>query len=441
VRVRTGSAVVVRPRRDAAQKSGRASVSQTVTRSVVTDDGDWLGWACIELARLLRARAAEIREIIFAHVRAVVPDAVADGDERLEAGLRGMIAACIECGLASIEQGARWSEPMPPVVLAHASRAASSGMSLANALRRCVASHTRGWSFVLEEAARLDLSDEQRLMLLARVSVAVDSLLERLQTQVADAHVREIKRRSCSREQRRMEIALRLLDRLVDPEELAELTYELDAWHLAVIATGADAEKTVRCLASSLGRELLPIAHGTACVCAWLGGQRKLAFADIERVFLALEYRDVSLAVGELGERLPGWRQTHREAQDAALVARYWPRRLTRYQGVALEAAALRDEVLADALIERCLAPLDDEHGGGVTRRRVLRAVFEAEYNKSSAAHALDVDPETVRRHVKEAEHRLGCPLHVRQAEIEIALRVEELRRRRDDCAPSPHPA
>ena len=45
------------------------------------------------------------------------------------------------------------------------------------------------------------------------------------------------------------------------PVDVGEFGYELDAWHLCVIATGAGAEKAVRGLAAALGRELLLVAH------------------------------------------------------------------------------------------------------------------------------------------------------------------------------------
>jgi hypothetical protein len=231
-----------------------------------------------------------------------------------------------------------------------------------------------------------------------------------------------------SREQRRAEIAHKLLaGEQVDTRQLAELGYEIDAWHLAFVAMGPDSERAVRRLQAGLGRQLLCVAYGEQTVLAWLGGQRRPAYADIERLLSGREYADACLAVGEPAQGLDGWRQTHREAKRTALVARCRPRRLTRYRDVALEAVALEDRTLAASLIGTYLSPLGDGRGGGLIRRRVLRALFEAEYNKSSAAHALRVDRETVHRHVKEIERRLGRRLHERRVEIEMALRLDEL--------------
>jgi hypothetical protein len=388
----------------------------------------------IELARRLRLREAELQEAVFAHVRRSTPDSIADGDAQLAAGLHATIAVCVDYGLASIEQGARWSGTISPVVALQARRDASSGVSLTTALRRCVAGYTLAWSFVLGEVARHDFPDEHRFALLLQASEATSSVLACVQAEIADAHCSEIKRSARSREQRGAEIAHRLLaGESLNAGDLAELGYDLDRWHLGVIASGAQAGKVVRGLAAALGCELMPVAHGRERVLAWFGGQRRIAFADVERCLSAGGYTDVSLAVGEPAKGLKGWRQTHRQAEGALLVARCWPRKLTRYLDVAPDATALQDDAFADSLIEMYLSPLDGMRIGGQAARRTLGALLEKAHNVSSAAAALDLDRSTVHRHRNEIERRLGCQLHERRVEIELALRIDGLRQRRED--------
>jgi hypothetical protein len=257
------------------------------------------------------------------------------------------------------------------------------------------------------------------------IEAAICALLERLTVSIADEYERELEGAERSPEQRRAELVQGLLAGA--PVDVNELGYELDAWHLCVIATGADAEKAVCGLAAALGRELLPVARDGE-MCAWLGGQRKLKIADFERT-LSARGLDVSMAISGAARGIEGWRLTHREAQAAQLVAQHRPQhKVTLYPDVALEAAALQDETLAHSLVETYLSPLDDGHGGGAGRRKMLRAFFDAEHNVSSAAAGLKVDRSTVRRWRGEIEERLGCRLHERQAEIEVALRLEELR-------------
>jgi hypothetical protein len=257
------------------------------------------------------------------------------------------------------------------------------------------------------------------------IEAAIFVLVERLTVSIAEEYERELEGAERSPERRRAELVQGLL--AGTPVDAVQLGYELDAWHLCVMATGTGAEKAVRGLAAALGRELLPVARDGE-MCAWLGGQRKLKIADVERILSARGLVDVSMAISDVARGFEGWRLTHHEAEAAQLVARHRPiNQLTLYPDVALEAAALQDETLAHSLVEKYLSPLDDAHGGGAGRRRMLRAFFDAEHNVSSAAAGLKVDRSTVRRWRGEIEQRLGCRLHERRAEIEVALRLEEL--------------
>lgn len=263
----------------------RARPIQVVPDGTAVRGGDPVEQARVELVRRLRSREEEVWETVFAHVRRTVPHAAADGNPALAAGQREMIAACLDCGLTSIEQGSQWSGPIPPAVAAHARRAASSGVNLTTALCRCVAAYTLVWSFVLDEVARHPPPEQQTFGLLHQVSAALAAVLAHVQIEVAEVQSVEITRRSRSREQRCAEIVRRLLaSEPVAASELAELRYDLDAWHIAVIATGDGAEEAVRCLAAGLGCRLLPIPQCAGTVWAWLGGPRRLASSDIDRV-------------------------------------------------------------------------------------------------------------------------------------------------------------
>jgi hypothetical protein len=396
----------------------------------VRDGDDPVGQTRAELVRRLRSRAPELWEVVFAHVRSTVPHAVADGDPALAAGLREMIEACLDCGLASIEQGPQWSGLVPPTVAAHARRAASNGVGLTTALCRCVAAYSQVWSFVLDDVAEHSPPGQQVFVLLQQVSAALVAVLAHVQVEIAEAQSAEIKHRSRSHEQRRAEIVRRLLEaEPVDAGELAELRYDLDAWHIAVIATGYGAEEAVRRLVAGLSCQLLQVLQGAGTVLAWLGSSRRLAFSDIARVCAEGGPWGASLAVGEAGSGIEGWRTTYREAQKALLVARDRPSEIVRYLDVALEAAALQDDTLADALIGKYLYPLEDVPIGGQAARRALRALFEAEHNVSSAANALGVHRSSIHRWRSQVERRLGYRLHQHQAEIELALRIEQMRK------------
>ena len=254
-------------------------------------------------------------------------------------------------------------------------------------------------------------------------------LFERLIAAISAEYKREVKRMGRSLEQRRAERVQRLLaGELLDT---AELGYELDVWHLGVIATGVGVREALRRLMAGSNRQLLAVWHGEETVWAWLGGQRRLAVADLERLLATKRDADVSLAIGEPGRGIEGWRLTHDQAQAARLVALHRPRRLTRYAEEMLLAAALRDKTLARSLKELYLSPLAGERDGGSVSRETLRAYFAAGRNAATAAHRLKVDRHTIERRLHTIEKRLGRLLHTCQAELELALRLQEL----DDAA------
>lgn len=376
----------------------------------------------------LRARHAEIARAIYDRIREAVPDSVGARDAAYQAGVIAAVDAVLSYSFDVIEHGTGWSGPIPPEAVAQARRAARAGVSQGVVVRRYLAGHARLGELVAEEIARIGLARNAPALL--EISRTQEKLLQYLTAAIEHEHNQEHQRIARSPQQRRAELVRRLLDGDAgDPAEAAELHYNLDAsWHLGLIATGANAEYALRELSVCPGHKLLLVSCDNDTVWAWLGGLHKLAVTDIEQLLSTTRLAAVSLAVGEPARGIEGWRQTHRSATAAHLVARCRRHGLTRYLDVALEATLLQDEALAAVLVDGYLSPLDDDRGGGPARRRTLRAIFDAEHNLSSAASILKVDRRTVHRWRGEIEQRLGYRLHEHQAEIEIALRLAELR-------------
>jgi len=378
------------------------------------------------LAERLQARRAELEEAVIARFRDVGFDPAAGEDFEYIAGARAAVAEAVDYGLMAIEQGEEWfgsgPPPIPPAAVAQARRAAAHGVSLERVLLRYNAGHTLLEDFVMQEAEHSDFSSNR--IALRHVLRALGGLLDHFTSSIANEYQHEAERMAHSPELRRNERVQRLLAGA--PVDAAEIDYEFDAEHIGVIAMGARAGETVRSLAAGLGCELLVVSRSEETVWAWLGGHRKIAFTDIERLLSAKETEGVSLAIGGLGRGIDGWRLTHRQAQGAMLVALRRPQRLTRYADVALLATALRDDTLAKSLEEIYLSPLGSEKDG-VVSRKTLRAYFNAGRNAATAAAALGVDRHTVERRLHSIETRLGRLLHTCHAELEVALRLEEL--------------
>ena len=378
----------------------------------------------VGLVRGLRARQEEIEERIFARVREVVSDSVGDGDAEYVTGQRAAVATALDYCFVGIERGGSWSGSVPAQAVAQAQRAARSGVSLETVLRRYMAGQASLLEFILEEADRAGWDGEAST--LRGISRALASLLDDLVIVVARAYVGELQRAGRSREQRLLEQVRMLL--AGECVHSADLGYELDAEHLGVIARGAGAPRELRRIAQRLDRRLLLVSCGEGTAWAWLGGRRALDMPMLGRAVSQSQIgAEVSLALGEPAAGFEGWRLTHRQAQEALLVALRRPRRLTRYSDVALLAAALRDDILSRSLIGIYLSPLDDARDGGTVLRETLRAYLVAERNVSSAAMALGVARSTVQSRLRTIEARLGRPPHSCPAELEVALQLDEL--------------
>jgi len=132
-----------------------------------------------------------------------------------------------------------------------------------------------------------------------------------------------------------------------------------------------------------------------------------------------------TIALGEPGEGLPGWRLSHRQALAALPVACREDRRIVRYAEVALLAAVCHDDLLATSLRRLYLEPLEAAPDRGAAVRATLRAYFEADRNISSAAAILEVNRHTVASRLRAFETITGCSVDSHAPALEIALRLE----------------
>jgi len=379
-----------------------------------------------ELAARLRQRSAEIEETILERIRALY-DPVEEVDPEYSVGQQEAVAASVDYALTVMEQGGDWSGPVPAAASVQARRAARNGIRLDTVLRRYATGDRLLGEFIMEEVDRF--SSRALRMVLSAQGPQVD----RLMAAVAAEYMDELEQMRRSPTQRLAERVQRLLagDSSIDA---AALGYELDAWHVGMVVTGAKAEEAVRAIAAGLDRQLLAVPRGTGVVWAWIGGHRQLTMDEVERTLPTDISPKASLAVGEPREGVDGWRLTHSEAQAALEVMLRKPQTFTRGSDVILAAALLRNEVLTKSLLETYIAPLSARGYSGASIRETLRAYFEAGLNAATAAAALGVDRHTVQRRLRKAEAALGRRLDSCHAELEVALRLDEIEgAKRDD--------
>jgi DNA-binding PucR family transcriptional regulator len=341
-----------------------------------------------------------------------------------QAGLLAAVTAVLDYSLEAIERGPGSLGPVPAEAVTQARRAARAGVRPGTVLRRYVAGHGRLGEFVADETARLSLSSNEPA--LHHMRRTQEALLEHLTAAIEHEYDHERARIARSPERRRVELVCRMLDgETVGRAELTELRYRFDdAWHVGLIATGTTARAALE--GQKAERQLLLVAHSEETVWGWLGGQRRLAQADMERIRSDAD-PDVSLAVGEPARGIEGWRQTHQQAQRALQVALIMPQTHIRYADIALLTPWLEDPDRCRALVELYLSPLDSQRDGGVASRQTLCAYFQQGQNISSAARKLHIDRRTLATRLHTIEECLGYKLDVRRAELEVALRLHDL--------------
>jgi hypothetical protein len=367
----------------------------------------------------LRARAGEIEKAILTRVRGV-SEPIGEEDPAYVVGLERAVADAVQYGLEGIASGSGSPLPIPPETARQARRAAREGVRLDTVLRRYFAGNKTLEEFVV--AAADGVSSRVLRQILSDQAPHVDRLLESVAAEYRD----ELEQTRRSVRQKQAERVVHFLegDGLVGP---LGIDYEFDAWHVGTILIGQGGETAVHGLEGKVGCRSLSVVRDQETVWAWFGSARRSNIAELTELLGEDDGRKVSVAVGEPRQGLDGWRQTFREAQAALQVMLYRPQPVTRCRDVILVSAVMRNQWLATSLIETYLTPLDGKGDSGAVLRRTLRAYFERDRNVLSAAAALGVARPTVQRHLRRVEERLGQTLGTCDAQLQVALGVEEL--------------
>jgi PucR-like helix-turn-helix protein/diguanylate cyclase with GGDEF domain len=368
-----------------------------------------------ELSQRLRARRDEIEAAMLARVRSV-EDPGGARDARYLQGLKGTVGAAIAEAIMALEGDQDRVGPLSQELIVQARLAARSGVALDTVLRRYLVGYTLLCDYVLEEGGEAPASS------LRRALRAEGALLDRIAVAVAGAYKEEVGQRHRTTEQRRAEHARRLL--AGEPQDTADLGYDLDLWHIGVLASGSPAPTALRQLATALDRRLLLVRPGGSEIWGWLGGHRKLAAKELVEHARDDARPDLLLAIGEPGCGIAGWRLTHRQAKAALSVAQPGASDVVSYSDVAILASVLGDDVLTSSLSELYLAPLAAERDGGAALRETLRAYFAAGRNAASTAAVLGVSRQTVNARLNAVEERIGSQLNDCGREIETALQL-----------------
>jgi len=363
-----------------------------------------------------RARSPEVEEAIVHVCQEIEP--VVSGDAEGLAVLRAWARDSVDLIATVVEQGADWVPSLSPGGAAQIRYLARNGVGLDAIMRGFYAVTHLLLEFLTEEIT--DFPPEALPRLVGIQGQYGDQMMSAMLAEYED----EVARMDASPSKRVAECVEKLL--AGKPVETAELEYDLDAWHLGIIAAGARAELFLRGLAEQLGCQLLFVQRSAETAWAWLGAKRAISLAEVERVVLSKAGGKVSLAVGELRQGADGWRLTHKEAQIALTVMLHQPQRFVRGADVVLLAAAIQDETVRRSLVDVYLGPLDESRDAEALCE-TLRVYFSLDCNAASAAAALGVNRHTVLRRLLRVEKAIGRQLDTCRAEMDVALRVVQL--------------
>jgi DNA-binding PucR family transcriptional regulator len=332
---------------------------------------------------------------------------------------REAVAAILNASLDEVERPGEL-EGIPAVAADLAREDARSGVGLETVIRRCIAIDRRMTEFIVEEAEGLPPRALRQIM------QTWGTHIDRLVQFVSREYELELERVHKSPGQRLAEWVQGLLDG-EDPVEDKDDTYRFAAWHLAMIVSAGTPMHELQGLAARLESQALIVAQADGTHWVWLGRQQPIYYAEVKRQLMTGSKPELKFALGESRWGIVGWRVSHREARAAQQVLKHQTRSVARCGEVALVAALARDEMLCRALVDAYLRPLDGRGTTGTTLRNTLRAYFAAGCNTAAAAAALGVDRHTIGRRLRKVEELLDQFVDACHAELEIALRVEDL--------------
>ncbi|GAA3852772.1 PucR family transcriptional regulator [Prauserella oleivorans] len=365
------------------------------------------------------------------------------GDERLVQLLGASVEGNVDSALHVLQHGIDLDlVEAPPAATEYARRLAQHGVAV-NALARAYRlGHDTFLRHGLQELDRQG-GEASLLSAAARHLVAltfgyIDRVTEQVLAVYEDERERWLQDRNTVRAARIRE--------LLDGERVdiaaaeAALGYRLvGSRHLAVVvwATGSvppdgamsTFERFARELAECLGCRALPLflPHDQVTAWAWLQLGREAPDVDTIRSTMCPSHPGISVAVGEPGTDVWGFRRTHlqaRQAQAVAVAAGESAPVVTAFREVGPIALMCADLRATRHWVQDTLGRLafdDDQHA---RLRETLRVFLATGGSYQSAAAMLALHRNSVYYRVRKAEEELGRPIDADQLDIEIALKA-----------------
>ena len=380
-----------------------------------------LGTVATELSEEIN----DLVEEMLGRMQDQAPDFDTSSRPELAAGLRASCYGNIRLALGALGTDRRPPRSSPPEALHEARATARAGVPLEPLLHTYRIGHAVVLERFFAHVEALNLSAGQRQSATLIGSKYLFAYVDRVVGEVSEEYAAERERVLRSSIQRRVQL---VRDVLAGADiDSAELGYRLEQHHVAVIATGTQAEASLRDLARRLERQLLTIAMTDDMVWAWLGSLRAPAPEHGLDDGLLDPTGRARYAVGDMASGVTGFRASHEQALAAHRVSAHLPQSVTRYHDVALEAALLSDVRGAKRFVDRELGALGEPDPRNRALCETLHCYLRSGFNAAATAAVLHVSDRTVAYRIHRAEELLGHPVLTRSAELAAAIRLHQV--------------
>lgn len=377
---------------------------------------------------------AELRtEDVVAQMLRDIPEL--GGDPALEELLRVSVGDNVRAGIERFAAGhVEAGQDAPASAIAYARLLAQRGVPVSSLLRAYRLGQAAFQERVLAGIAASGADQATVLGVTIELTTASFAYIDGLSEQVVRVHEAEreawVRRRSAARAGT---VAALVAGETIDVERAEhELGYPLRGTHVAVIAWYDADDPGGDDPLPRLERAVTRLARGAGCSRAALvvpaDGWTVHAWLPHPSGPLAGEADGPWLAVGEPGSGPTGIAASHRQARQAATVARAAPvgtrDRVTTATDAGLVALLRADPDALHAWVRSVLGDLatdDDQHA---RLRETARSYLAHQGSHTAAAAELLLHRNTVLYRVRRAEAARGRPFTEQRLDVEVALRV-----------------
>lgn len=169
----------------------------------------------------------------------------------------------------------------------------------------------------------------------------------------------------------------------------------------------------------------LVLEVGTGRLWVWAGTDTPPDAVAIDALAQAPRQDGVSVAIGDPGEGIEGFRRSHRDADDAARVAMIASKRagsVVRYRSVQLGALLSGDLARTVRYVREQLGPLAAADDEAARLRATLKVYLEEHASRIAAARRLGIHQNTVAKRVKACRDLLGHDIDEGGVDLQVAL-------------------